>query len=72
MNKTGYKGIKKNKVSWSAYLTINGKNTYLGSFKDMADAIFCHNAAERLYYPKRKQKMYTRSLISFSGNIGGL
>lgn len=72
MNKTGYRGIKRNKAFWEVYLTIEGKNTYLGCFKNIKDAIFCHNAAEKIHYPKRKAQSYNSDIVNFSGNIGGL
>ena len=67
-----YRGLKKNATSWEVRLTIRGKKTYLGSFKDIKDALFCYNAAEKLYYPNRKPQVYNSLVVGFSGNIGGV
>lgn len=72
MSKTVFRGITKSKASWVVRLRIEGKKTYLGSFKNIEDAILCINAAERLYYPKRKPQFYNPNIANFSGNIGGI
>lgn len=49
-NKSGFKGVWKNRrvkkfPSWVSEITINGKNKYLGSFRDPRDAALCYDQA---------------------------
>jgi len=47
-NKSGYTGVGFDKRSkkWTAYIKIDGKSIYLGSFEDISDAISARKTAE--------------------------
>jgi len=53
-NTSGYPGVHlhNRKRKWMAYLTINGKRRYLGSFRNLDDAIRCRKEAEAAH-PRR-------------------
>lgn len=51
-NKSGITGVSwhtKNR-KWAAYISVNSKTLYLGTFDDMADAIRARRSAEAKYY----------------------
>lgn len=54
-----YKGVKKNTQannSWSARITVNRKEIYLGSFKTEEDAAKAYNIASKKYHGKFGRK----------------
>ena len=60
-NKTGHKGVfwydYNDYQKWRAYITLNGKQTYLGYFDNIEDAIHARKEAEEKHY-----KGYIRDL----------
>lgn len=50
-NTSGYNGVYFNKRSgtWSAQITFKGKTYYLGSYKDIADAVKARKKGEEMY-----------------------
>jgi hypothetical protein len=46
-NKSGYKGVYKNKTGWVAQITVNFKCTHLGTFETAALAGAAYDAAAR-------------------------
>jgi hypothetical protein len=49
-NTSGYKGVMLNKHnSWIAFISVNKKKIYLGSFKDINDALSARKKAEKKY-----------------------
>ena len=50
-NSSGVKGVNwnKSKERWQAYITIDKKYIYLGTFKNKDDAIKARNEAEEKY-----------------------
>ena len=55
-NKTGCTGVCYNKSQnrYRATIRINGKVFYLGTFKNLEDAIKCRKEAEQKYLKKEK------------------
>ena len=51
---SGYKGIswRKNRSSWSIYITVSGKTLYIGSSRNLEDAKNKYNEAAKKYVGK--------------------
>lgn len=49
-NKSRYKGVRKSKGKWVAYIKVDYKNIRLGTFEDKLDAMLARRAAEEKYF----------------------
>jgi len=49
-NKSGVKGVQKNKNSWMARIKVGYRSIYLGTFLDKQDAIKARLDAEKIYH----------------------
>jgi hypothetical protein len=51
-NKSGHIGVSwiKTHKSWTVYVKVNGKNKWLGCYKDLEQAVAARQAGERAYY----------------------
>lgn len=47
---SGFKGVAQHKDRWTARLTINGKNLYLGLFDNKQDAAISYNEAAKRHF----------------------
>ncbi len=59
-NKSGHTGVywQRSASKWRAYIMVAGKNTHLGMFSEIGDAIAARKAAETLYgfHPNHGQR----------------
>lgn len=61
-NKSGFVGVWKNRSAYCAYITVNGKRIYLGSFKSIDEAVLAREAANKKYgYHKMHGSGYGKS-----------
>jgi len=51
-NKSGYKGIYPSGKKWRTYIQIDKKNTYIGTYDNIKDAINAYNEASIKYFGK--------------------
>lgn len=60
-NTSGFVGVhlNKSKTAWEAAITVNKKQIYLGTYKDIKDAIKARNDAEEYYF---KDYSYNNSI----------
>lgn len=49
-NKSGFRGVYKNKKSWRAFVSLNGVTKHLGSFKTKKEAADNRDKAASTYY----------------------
>lgn len=49
-NKSGYVGVFRNGKSWSAQISVNRDQKYLGTYRDIKDAVRARNEAVREYF----------------------
>lgn len=72
-NTSGATGVQKNKsknhTSWSATIGIDKKYIYLGSFRNMADAIKTRREAEEKYFGEFRYKEHKTIEEILEGNI---
>lgn len=65
-NKSGYKGVSWNTKSkkWLAYITLNGKTTYLGGFENRLDAARAYERASPLYHGKMARPQTIKDIFA--------
>lgn len=49
-NKTGYKGVSKDRSKFRAHITVNGKRVHLGTFSTPEEAALAYDASARIHY----------------------